>query len=344
MIEIGLRIPACAPSTEVARFIGRAEAAGFSDVALPDTQLLVRDPYITLALATQCTKRVVLSVAVTNPITRHVSVLACLARTIEELAPGRMRVIMGKGDSSVKNVDLKGATLAEIRHATTTLQRLLSGDSVTFGAQTARLTFASGRGVPVYSAATGPRSLQLAGEIGDGVLIQVANVPHARAIAWSEVAAGAKLAGRDPASLDVIWGIVPTIVSSNMEDAWARARAYCASWLMMPERAAWLKASGIDLQEYKIPHELTAVYPDIAHAEDIEQVRRLTSFMPDSLVARICDTMGLFGTPEHCAKRLEQMESEGVKKVYLRGMETYSLPEDLLTAFETEVFPRLRRN
>lgn len=342
MLEIGLRVPSCAPATEVAAFIGRAEASGFAAIAVPDTQVIARDPFVTLALAAQRTERVALHVAVTNPVTRHVSVLACLAQTLEELAPGRVRIILGRGDSAVKTVGLTGATLAEMRSATTTLKCLLAGEGVRLGGQRVRLAFASGRRVPVYIAATGPRSMQLAGEIGDGALIQVPNVPATRRMACDQLREGAGRAGRDPASLEVIAGIVPAIVTQNMKEARVRAHAYCASWVLMPDRARWLRAAGIELPEFAVPPELAAVYPDVAHAEDPAEVRRLTPFLSDELIARICDTMGLFGTPEHCAQRLAQMAAEGVRKVFVRSMETYSLPEELLRAFETEVFPRLK--
>lgn len=343
MLEIGLRVPSCAPATEVAAFIERAEAAGFSAIAVPDTQVIARDPFITLALAAQRTARVVLNVAVANPITRHVSVLACLAQTVEELAPGRVRIILGRGDSAVKMVGLAGANLAEMRSTTTTLKRLLAREEVSLGGQRVRLAFASERRVPVYIAATGPLNMQLAGEIADGALVQVPNVAATRMMAYAQLQQGAGRGSRDPTSMDVIWGIVPAIVTHNMKEARARAHAYCASWVLMPDRARWLRAAGIELPVFTVPPELATVYPDIAHAEDPEEVRRLTPFLTEDLAARICDTMGLFGTPEHCARRLAQMAAEGVRKVFVRSMETYSLPEELLKAFETEVFPRLKK-
>lgn len=341
-IEIGLRVPACAPASELGAFIARAEDAGFAFVAMPDTQVIARDPFVTLALAAQRTTRIALQVAVTNPVTRHVSVLACLARSVAEVAPGRFSIVLGRGDSAVKTVGLSGASLGELRDAIDHLKGLVGGESVTLQGRRVRMGFGD-LGVPIHVAATGPKTIALAGEIGDGALIQVANVPGARTKAWAHFRAGAQIAGRDPMALAVTWGVVPTIVTQDMPAAWREAHAYCASWALMPERAQWLRNAGVSLPEFAMPPELANVYPDIAHAERPEEVRRLTPFLTDEIVAQICDTMGMFGTPDYCATRFAALAREGVRRICVRSLATYSLPETLLEAFGSEVFPRLRR-
>ena len=117
-LDIILRVPACAPVNEVADFIVEAEEAGFAGVGIPDTQLVTRDAFVALALAAERTSHIMLYPAVTNPVTRHVSVIASLIRTIEELAPSRVHPMLGTGFSAVRTIGRRPATLASMRECT----------------------------------------------------------------------------------------------------------------------------------------------------------------------------------------------------------------------------------
>ena len=64
--------------------------------------------------------------------------------------------------------------------------------------------------------------------------------------------------------------------------------------------------------------------------------------MPDEVVASLCDTIGLIGTPEHCAARIAEMTKLGVRNLYLMPLLTFAAPEAEVTAFRDVVFPRLR--
>ena len=88
-IEIDIRIPPCGPVTEVAEFAAQCEEAGFDGVGILDSQMLERDVFVSMAFAAQATRRIRISSAVINPVTRHISVLASAAKTVAELAPGR---------------------------------------------------------------------------------------------------------------------------------------------------------------------------------------------------------------------------------------------------------------
>src|SRR5207245_6154514 len=89
-VEISLRIPGTSPMPELIRLIQDIEAAGFDGAGILDSQMLCRDTFVTLGQAATHTKRLALFPAVTNPFTRHPSVLASAIQTVEELAPGRV--------------------------------------------------------------------------------------------------------------------------------------------------------------------------------------------------------------------------------------------------------------
>ena len=100
-IKIDLRVPPCGPANEVADFVRQCEDAGFDGVGMLDSQLLERDIFVSMALAAQATEKIRISAAVLNPVTRHISVTASAAKTVAELAPGRLAPGHGTGDAPV---------------------------------------------------------------------------------------------------------------------------------------------------------------------------------------------------------------------------------------------------
>ena len=98
-MKIDLRVPPCKPANETAEFIKQCEDAGFAGVGLLDSQLLERDVFVSMALAAQATSKIRIASAVTNPVTRHVSVLASAIKTGEEGEGGRKEGGRGRGGS-----------------------------------------------------------------------------------------------------------------------------------------------------------------------------------------------------------------------------------------------------
>src|SRR3989449_7472985 len=129
-VQVSLRIPGTSPMPELIRLIQDVEAAGFDGAGILDSQLLCRDTFVTLGQAATRTSRLALFPAVTNPFSRHVSVLAGAIQTVAELAPGRTKVVMGTGYTSASTIGRKPATLAEMRTCITALRNLLAGEAV----------------------------------------------------------------------------------------------------------------------------------------------------------------------------------------------------------------------
>src|SRR5262249_43117426 len=190
-VQVSLRIPGTAPMPELIQLIQGVEAAGFDGVGILDSQLLCRDTFVTMALASAHTSGLTLFPAVTKPLTRHASVLASAIQTVEEIAAGRIKVVVGTGYTSAHTIGRKPATLAEMRACIGTLRALLAGEAVTFGQTSGRLAYASGRRIPVLMAASGPKATELAGEIADGVLLSVGFHPKIVAAVLSHLEAGA---------------------------------------------------------------------------------------------------------------------------------------------------------
>src|SRR5216117_2761973 len=131
-VRVYMRVPGTQPMPRLVRLVQDIEAAGFDGVGILDSQLLSRDTFVVLAQAATSTSRLTLFPAVTNPLTRHASVLAGAIQSVEELAPGRVKFVMGTGYTSASTIGRKAATLAEMRACIATVKALLAGQSVDF--------------------------------------------------------------------------------------------------------------------------------------------------------------------------------------------------------------------
>jgi len=97
----------------------------------------------------------------------------------------------------------------------------------------------------------------------------------------------------------------------------------------------------LKIPKLEIPDAVHQIYPDLSHAPDWEAAIKATSFVPDEVVAQLCDAYGLIGTPEDCAARIAEMTKLGVRNLYVMALETFSLPTKEVAAFRDVVFPRL---
>src|SRR6267378_971961 len=152
--------------------VKRAETLGWDAALQPDSQLRRRDTYVLLAAAARATERITLGTLLANPINRHPSVTAGSIATIDELAPGRVLLGWGVGDTAVRLAGLRPARVKELEDSTRLMRALLDGKEVEVGAERpARLPHH--RPVPIWIAAGGPRTLRMAGGVADGVFIRV---------------------------------------------------------------------------------------------------------------------------------------------------------------------------
>lgn len=340
-VEISLRVPGTMPLHNMMTLLQDVEAAGFDGAGILDSQLLCRDVFVTMAVAATKTSRLNLFSAVTNPFSRHASVLASAMQSVEELAPGRIQCIIGSGYTSASTIGRKPATLAQMRSTICTMKDLLAQRTVDFQGTPGRLTFASGRPIPIIMAASGPKAVELAGEVADGVLLLVGYTPGIVEIVLDRLAQGAKRSGRRLEDLDIIWA-VRTGTASTTEEARRQARPIAVHWGILGWGAQWLKESGFTVPHFDIPQAVYDIYPDLAHARNWEEAIAATSFVPDEVIGQLCDALGLVGTPEYCAQHIMDLTKAGVTKLYLMPFQTFSPPQQEIDAFRDVVFPRLQ--
>ena len=337
-LDLGVRMPPCRPVAELADFSREVEAAGFDTLYVPDSQTFWRDPYLTLFAAAERTSRLRLTTAVSNVVTRHPTVIAGLARSMDEAAPGRFTLGLGVGHSSVEPIGMRPSTGTAMRTAVDEIRRLVRGEEVAYGAGVSCLRDPRPNGVPIHLAATGPRNLRLAGEIADGVILLsgVAAAPLTRAI--ETVRAGAEAAGRCVDEIQVTVAAHAMITDDLERDA--RILKPIATTIAQRGGAAALSAAGIELH---VPSHVPEVTPDLIHAEDWSHAVDVCSrWVSDADAVAFARTFCLFGTPEEIVARIEETRRLGVTGIFFQHVGSWDLPTRLIETLGEQVLPRLR--
>ncbi|TWD79951.1 5,10-methylenetetrahydromethanopterin reductase [Kribbella amoyensis] len=325
-LRVDLRVPVGRPLPELAEFAARAEAAGLDGIGVPDHHHTGRDAYLVLAAMASRTERLSLFPATSNVVTRHPLVSAALANSLDELAPGRAMLTVAPGFLSVEKAGEPQARRARLREIVLALRGLLGEGHASLDGHELELFHRPATGSRVVVLASGPKLLELAGEVADGVMMLVGLDPAGVEAARKHVRIGAERAGRDPAELEEIlivpFGLGDTATVRAWPRGWFRPGQ---PWLRYPSASnlTWLRYAGIDVPDGP-PEELS-----------------------DDLTDRILDAYGLFGTPEQCADRLLRAHEElGTTRVFLFPAHswdtTYELPRAEVDAFGSTIGPALR--
>src|SRR5438270_12465730 len=222
-VRVALRVPVGRSLPDIAAFVARCEQAGFDGVGIHDHPSSGRDAYLALALAAGATQRVELFPATSSPLVRHPLVLASLARSLEEIAPGRTYLTVAPGFISTRSIGQPRAGVAFMREAIRDLRRLLAGESVDFGSASTRLRNPSATSTPVYLLAAGPRMIELAGEVADGAFLMVGLDPGAVRAARRHLEIGAARAGRSLANFPVTFVVTLGLGADDVGARWVRS-------------------------------------------------------------------------------------------------------------------------
>jgi 5,10-methylenetetrahydromethanopterin reductase len=334
-IKFGLRLPPCEPVRTIAAEAARAEEAGFDAVWIPDSQMLWRDAWVTLSAVALATSKVLIGTNVSTPITRHPTVSANAITSLDELSGGRAILGIGSGDSSVRTVNLPTAKVETMRAMIQTVRSFSGGEWVDYGHRKIRMKSAEGRSraVPIYMAATGPKMLQVAGELADGVILLTGVASENIDYALNNVRTGAERAGRSLKDLELVLG-AHCYIGADWQEAKKLARPYAALFAMRFPDA--LKAAGLTMPE---PKPMPELYPDVNHCEDWEKAVAMTDWVPDDVLDVFCEKYVLIGDTKEVIRKLEKAISHGLTQFYLVGFSSYKLPHAVALNFAKEVIP-----
>ena len=298
--EFGVGLFPTEPLEKMIHLAKVAEDAGFSHIWVGDSHLIWREAYINLTAMLLNTRKVKFGTGVTNPLTRHPSVLASGYATLEEFAPGRMIVGIGLGDSSVETMGMKPSTLANFESALQQMRALIAGQEAELPTGKIHLLHPCRKSLPIYVAASGPKMLELSGRIADGVIVLVGVADEYIEHAKNKIAAGARAAGRKLEDINlVLW--VPCAVSESApaKDA---VKAHVARVVAHPLPYV------LDPNEQKVLAEIRKTYDYYHH---MDQQANHAEVIPDWLV----DKFAIAGTVAQCRAQIERITKIGIQQI-----------------------------
>jgi 5,10-methylenetetrahydromethanopterin reductase len=310
------------PIAETAELAALAEELGFGGGWVADSQSVFRDAYAALALCVR------LATGVTNPVTRHPAVIANSLATLDELSGGRAILGLGVGESAVRTLGLRAARLRDLAEATRVIRSLLRGEAVTYEGQDIRIAWAK-RAVPVFLAASGPRSLQLAGRIADGVLVQAGADPRLIRFALKNVEAGAEQAGRSLEDLRIFLRLACAVSTDR-----AQAREEVKSYAAVAAGTLFAAAPREEMPE-GLWSEIKRMKDRYDYYQHADAAAKHKEFVTDTIL----DAVAVAGTPDEVASRLRTLLALGIEN-FVVPLTARDAP-GALRLFAEQVLPRL---
>ena len=330
-MDFGVVLQTNPPASRTVHLAKLAEQYGFSTAWTFDSHLLWQEPYVIYSKILAETTRLKVGPFVTNPATRDWTVTASVFATLNEMYGNRTICGIGRGDSAVRVTNGKPTTLADLRESIHVIRELANSREVEYNGSTLRFPWSVGSELEVWVAAYGPLALKLTGEVGDGFILQLADVDIAK---WmiQTVRNAAEDAGRDPASIKICVA-APMII----DDDWAHMRDQ-SRWFggMVGNHVADIVAkygtSGA------VPKALTD-YIEQRQGYDYNSHGKANNdhvdFVPDEIVDRFC----VLGTASQHIEKLEELKSIGVD--HFAGYLMHDDKEETMRVYSETVMPAI---
>ena len=307
------------PLEESLQAIKLADELGFYGCYAAD-ETWHKDLWLLFAAAARDTTNIRFGPSVSGVVLREPTLVAPAAATLDELTNGRAEVVLGSGNFGLLaqyKIDWAHTKpLSRVKEGVQVIRTLLDDGAITFDGEFFRyeglFTFARPvqERLPLYiGAMRGPKSMQLAGEVSDGVHSALGYNKAWYDYVVENVKIGAESAGRDWTTLDIgAWCVVTC--GPDSEKAKTAARAIVTFYLSsQPDEQ--FEAHGID------PAETKAIV-EVLGSGDLEKAYEMTT-------PAIADKLSIAGTPEECVAQIKEMESAGVNHMILCITDPYIL-------------------
>lgn len=331
-MDFGAVLQTNPPASRTVHLAKLAEQYGFSHVWTFDSHLLWQEPYVIYSQILAETRRVKVGPFVTNPATRDWTVTASVFATLNEMYGNRTVIGIGRGDSAVRVTNGKPTTLAELRESIHVIRELANSRSVEYNGATLRFPWSHGSEVDVWVAAYGPLALKLTGEVGDGFILQLADLDIAK---WmiQTVRDAADNAGRDPMSIKFC-----VAAPFYIGDDWGHMRDQCR-WFggMVGNHVADIVAKhGADSDVPKALTDYIAGRQGYDYNTHGKAGNEHVDFVPDEIVDRFC----VLGTADDHIEKLTRLRELGCDQ--FAGYLQHDNKEETLRVYGETVIPALR--
>jgi alkanesulfonate monooxygenase SsuD/methylene tetrahydromethanopterin reductase-like flavin-dependent oxidoreductase (luciferase family) len=315
-----------------------AETLGYTHAWIPDSHMIWGDVWACMALAAVNTSRIKLATGVAVAANRIAPVTAAAIGTINELAPGRVMLGFGTGHTGRRVMGLAPVKHAVFREECRVIHDLLKNGDTTYHTEGCSRTirflhrdrhFINLDGpIPFYVAANGPRTLELAGEFGDGCVTTGVLSPDRVERVKRQIQNGAERTGRRLPSRFPIVSLTHLVVLKPGEDFDSpRVRMMAGPWVMANLHA--VAAGYARLQS--LPAEVRPVfqaYMDYVDAMPTPPERRYLQLhlghcayvepaewkfvTPETI--RYC---AIAGPREEVVERIRALEKAGLSQIFL---------------------------
>jgi len=332
MISFGVTVLPDPPYARFLELIKLAESHGFEYAWTYDSHVLWQESIPLLAVAARETSKIKMGHFVTNPGTREPTVLASSYATLHDLSDGRMVMGIGRGDSARRYIGQQPVKVAEFERRLAMIRDFMNGRTVTWNDKELQLKWVRPElpEIPMWVAGYGPKALAVAGRVGDGVIIQLAD-PEIISWIMDTARRAAEEAGRDPSQLKCIVG-APSHVGDDLADAREQVRWFPA--MVSNHVMDLIERYGADGSS--VPRALT----DFVQARkfyDYNEHSRVGAKHGEFVTDEICDRFCVIGDQAQIKTKLKELEAVGVDQfnVYLM---THG-QEETLRAYGDDIIP-----
>lgn len=292
-------------------WVTAAENLGYHRIGVADSPALYREVWVSVTQVALNTSKIPFGPWVTNPISRHPVVTASAAAAIDEIAPGRICIGIGSGNSGVYNLGHKASPVSRLKEYIQTVRCLLEHGEAVYQDRIVRLGWADKR-IPIYVAAHAVKSLRLAGQIADGVIIGTGTTPDVVKGALRALREGASSVGRSVKDIDVWWSVPFNIQTDNdfrldPQGGAAREANYLARFTLDGKFISSSHKEGIK--------KLAEAYDLTTHGRPKpEQLKRYDRLAEEYGVKAYLEERfgGISGTPEKCIDVVQKNADMGI--------------------------------
>lgn len=281
---------------EMVELARQAENAGCESVWIAETRI-TRDGFVPAGAIAARTERIGIGTGIVNVFTRGPVLSAISFATLDEASGGRAIAGLGTGSPLVLAAQGQGfeKPLTRLREYAEVQRLLLRGGLVHYQGATiqvagAQLEFAPFRAdIPIHLGVTGPKALELAGELADGAMLNGFLPPAYVTRARQRIAAGAARVGRDPGAIDVSMALI-TAVDADGAAARDAARPFVAMYMTrMPNIAAEMGFDDEALARVRAAVAEGGIPAGLPYVTDAMVTAVTVAGTPDECLARIAD-------------------------------------------------------
>ena len=268
-----------------------ADQNGFNNLWLIDSPAAYSDVWTTAALCAVNTSRIRIGPGVTNPVTRHPQVTANAALSVHELSGGRAILGLGTGDSAVRQLGWKPASVPVMREAVELCRDRFKEQ---------------GADIPIYISGPGPKITAYACEAADGIITTECRLPESLRSEIGRIESIAKNAGRDMKNLAVMCQLMFAVSHERGEalDDMRGPLTRIVKDMALDRPAAW-------------PAELEHLRAEaVTMAEAYDYKDHMRSHTPNAQMVTdaLVQEFGIAGTPDEVFPKFKAMWQEGVRQ------------------------------